>query len=145
MPAARLRRRPARAASRRKAGGCARTAAASGPVSSSTRSAIEAGELIGFAKITRDIPSERKRPQETLQQSEERFRLLVQGVTDYAIYMLDPEGKVTNWNPGAERIKGYTERGDRRTPFLANSTRPRTVQAGLPIQALATAATRRPL
>jgi PAS domain S-box-containing protein len=43
-----------------------------------------------------------------LRDSEERFRLLVQGVTDYAIYMLDREGRVTNWNSGAERIKGYT-------------------------------------
>lgn len=38
---------------------------------------------------------------------EANFRLLVQGVTDYAIYMLDPEGRVTNWNPGAQRFKGY--------------------------------------
>ena len=42
-----------------------------------------------------------------LRESERRFRLLVEGVTDYAIYMLDPEGKVVNWNPGAERLKGY--------------------------------------
>jgi PAS domain S-box-containing protein len=43
-----------------------------------------------------------------LQQSERRFRLLVQGVTDYAIFMLDPSGIITNWNAGAERIKGYS-------------------------------------
>ena len=43
-----------------------------------------------------------------LRESERRFRLLVEGVTDYAIYMLDPEGKVVNWNPGAERLKGYS-------------------------------------
>jgi PAS domain S-box-containing protein len=66
------------------------------------------GNLIGFAKITRDI-SQRKAAQDALRKSEERFRLLVQGVTDYAIYMLDPEGHVTNWNPGAQRFKGYTE------------------------------------
>ena len=41
-------------------------------------------------------------------ESERRFRILVQGVTDYAIYLLDPSGIVTNWNTGAERIKGYT-------------------------------------
>ena len=41
-------------------------------------------------------------------ESERRFRLLVQSVTDYAIYMLDPDGYVANWNPGAARIKGYT-------------------------------------
>ncbi|SOE93976.1 PAS domain S-box-containing protein [Burkholderia sp. D7] len=64
------------------------------------------GTLVGFAKITRDI-SERKIAQESLRQSEEQFRLLVQGVTDYAIYMLSPAGDVISWNAGAERIKGY--------------------------------------
>ncbi|MCP3727524.1 PAS domain S-box protein [Paraburkholderia sp. CNPSo 3272] len=68
----------------------------------------EAGEHVGFVKITRDI-SERKAAQEALLESERSFRLLVQGVTDYAIFMLSPEGIVTNWNPGAQRIKGYTE------------------------------------
>ena len=42
-----------------------------------------------------------------LHESEEQFRLLVQGVTDYAIYMLDLDGRVSNWNAGGERIKGY--------------------------------------
>ena len=65
------------------------------------------GTLLGFAKITRDV-SERKRADEELRRSEQQFRLLVQGVTDYAIYMLDPDGLVSNWNTGAERIKGYT-------------------------------------
>lgn len=68
----------------------------------------QAGEHVGFVKITRDI-SERKANQEALLESERRFRLLVQGVTDYALFMLSPEGIVTNWNAGAERIKGYTE------------------------------------
>ena len=67
----------------------------------------EAGTLIGFAKITRDM-SEQRAAQVALRESEERFRLLVQGVTDYAIYMLSPTGEVTNWNAGAERIKGYS-------------------------------------
>jgi PAS domain S-box-containing protein len=66
------------------------------------------GQLVGYAKITRDI-TERREAQLALRESEQRFRLLVQGVTDYAIFMLSPEGKVTNWNPGAERIKGYRE------------------------------------
>jgi PAS domain S-box-containing protein len=65
------------------------------------------GNLIGFAKITRDV-TERREAQEAALESERRFRLLVQGVTDYAIYMLSPEGHITNWNAGAERIKGYS-------------------------------------
>jgi PAS domain S-box-containing protein len=68
----------------------------------------EDGRLLGFAKITRDI-SERKTADEALRQSEQQFRMLVQGVTDYAIFMLDLNGCITNWNAGAQRIKGYTE------------------------------------
>lgn len=64
------------------------------------------GVLLGFAKITRDL-TERKAAEETLKQSEQQFRLLVQSVTDYTIYMLDPDGRVSNWNLGAQRIKGY--------------------------------------
>jgi PAS domain S-box-containing protein len=64
------------------------------------------GQLIGFAKITRDMTEAREAQLKALE-SERRFRLLVQGVVDYAIYMLSPEGLVSNWNAGAERIKGY--------------------------------------
>jgi PAS domain S-box-containing protein len=65
------------------------------------------GELLGFAKVTRDL-TQRRAHEEDLRRSEERFRLLVEGVADYAIFMLDPNGRVATWNVGAERIKGYT-------------------------------------
>jgi len=60
------------------------------------------GTLVGFAKVTQDL-TERKEAEE----ESRRFRLLVESVKDYAIFILDPEGRVSTWNQGAERIKGY--------------------------------------
>jgi PAS domain S-box-containing protein len=65
------------------------------------------GNLIGFAKITRDL-TERRDAEASLRASMEKFRRLVQGVTDYSLYMLDPDGKVASWNVGAHRINGYS-------------------------------------
>ena len=67
------------------------------------------GTLVGFAKVTRDL-TERRRAEESLRASEERFRLIVQSVRDYGIFMLDPRGYITSWNEGARRIKGYSAR-----------------------------------
>jgi PAS domain S-box-containing protein len=66
----------------------------------------EAGTLIGFGKVTRDI-TERKRAEEILRRHEERFRVFIEAVQDYALFMLDADGYVSTWNKGAERTKGY--------------------------------------
>lgn len=64
-------------------------------------------EIRGFGKVTRDL-TERRKTEEHLRQSEEQFRLLVEQVEDYAIFLLDPTGRVMTWNIGAHRTKGYT-------------------------------------
>src|ERR1700712_3408098 len=71
--------------------------------------------------------------------NDERYRLLVDAITDYAIYMLDPDGVVTSWNPGARRFKGYEPAeiiGRHFSQFYIEEDR----QAGLPERALKTAA-----
>ena len=95
------------------------------------------GTLLGFAKITRDL-TKRRAAEQQLRRSQEEFRLLVQSVTDYGIYMLDPEGNVATWNAGAQRIKGYTEEeivGQHFSRFYTEEDR----AAGAPERALATA------
>ncbi|WP_428679620.1 PAS domain S-box protein [Reyranella sp.] len=95
------------------------------------------GMLLGFAKVTRDL-TRRRAAEEQLRRSQEETRLLVQSVTDYGIYMLDPEGNVATWNAGAQRIKGYTAEeivGQHFSRFYTEEDR----AAGEPQRALATA------
>jgi PAS domain S-box-containing protein len=95
------------------------------------------GEILGYAKITRDL-TERRAAEEELRRGQEQFRLLVQGVTDYAICMLDTKGLVSSWNLGAQRIKGYAPGeiiGQHFSRFYTDEDR----AAGAPQEALETA------
>jgi PAS domain S-box-containing protein len=103
------------------------------------------GKLTGFTRVLHDMTAERRAGQSlreanrALMESEERLRLLMESVTDYAIYMLDPGGRVVTWNVGAERNKGYTEEevlGRNFSMFFL----PEDVEADLPAKELAVAA-----
>jgi PAS domain S-box-containing protein len=69
---------------------------------------VAEGLFRGFIKVTRDLTA-RRQAEEELRQSEAKLRLMVASIRDYALYMIDPAGRVATWNPGAQRIKGYRE------------------------------------
>ena len=94
----------------------------------------ESGELIGFAKVTRDV-TERQQAHEDLLNSERRYRQLIEAVVDYAIFQLDPLGNVATWNPGAQRIKGYAPPEIIGRHFSTFYT-PEDIELGVPKRAL---------
>ena len=95
------------------------------------------GHVIGFGSVVGDV-SDKKAAHDAVLKSERSFRLLVQGVTDYAIFMLSPDGHITSWNAGARRIKGYTEAEILGSHFSRFYT-PEDVAAGVPRRGLETA------
>ncbi|MDQ0587815.1 PAS domain-containing hybrid sensor histidine kinase/response regulator [Variovorax paradoxus] len=99
-----------------------------------TRITGASGEVRGFSLITKDR-SEHRRQDEMLRMSEERFRLLVEGVKDYAIFMLDPGGHIVSWNLGAQKNKGY-EASEIIGQHFSRFYPPEVVAAGWPEQEL---------
>ena len=97
----------------------------------------ERGDLTGFAKVTRDL-TEQHELEVALRASEERLRLLVGQVVDYAIVALDPQGIIQTWNLGAQRVKGYTAEEAIGRSFAMFYTE-EDQRAGLPMQLLAEA------
>ena len=95
------------------------------------------GTIRGFAKVTRDM-TRRREAEEQLRQGAEVFQLLVSSVRDYAIFMLDPEGRIATWNSGAQAIKGYAPEeiiGRHMSTFYSEED----VRSGKPERELATA------
>ena len=95
------------------------------------------GTLLGYSKVTRDL-TDRREHEERLRQSEERFRLLLEGVRDYAIMMLDTDGRVTSWNSGAQEMLGYEAAEVLGRSFDMFST-PEDRESGRPAEELRTA------
>jgi PAS domain S-box-containing protein len=96
------------------------------------------GSPAGVLVVVTDT-SESRQADALAKETERQFRILVQGVADYAIIMLDPAGRIASWNPGAERIKGYRLEeilGEHFSKFYTEEDR----AAGVPARALATAA-----
>jgi PAS domain S-box-containing protein len=96
------------------------------------------GKLLGYAKVTRDL-TERRRHEEHLRMSEARFRALVEGVRDYAIFMLDVDGDIASWNAGAEQILGYQANeviGTHFSRFLPEGPRLERSRHGLDVAAI---------
>jgi PAS domain S-box-containing protein len=108
------------------------------PIADSAAPIRSGGRTLGAVLVFRDVSVERA-AEDALRASEERFRLLVEGVKDYAIYMLDPGGLVSSWNAGAQRIKGYTAGEVLGTHFSRFFT-PEDAAAGKPQRALEVAA-----
>jgi len=109
------------------------------PIADSGAPILDAqGTPRGAVLVFRDVTEER-RAQETLYQSEEKLRLMITSVHDYAIFMLDPSGRVTSWNPGAEHINGYREQEILGAHFGRLFT-PEDVAAGKPDRELELAA-----
>ncbi|TXK48750.1 PAS domain-containing sensor histidine kinase [Pontibacter qinzhouensis] len=94
-------------------------------------------DLIGFSKVTRDLSARKKAEDELylaleeLKVSEQRFRLLIEGVTDYAIFMLDPAGNIATWNEGARRMKGY-ESYEILGKYFSKFYSPEAIEEGFP-------------
>jgi PAS domain S-box-containing protein len=103
------------------------------------------GQVIGFTLMLRDLTSYRRGEEKLLKanralaESEQRFRLMITSVTDYAIYMLDPQGVIVTWNEGAERTKGYKQEEVLGRNFSLFFTE-EALEAGLPALELAGAA-----